>query len=58
LRYNIVAEKQAKYKKMKSLVIAFVICLSTTIVHGEDVKPAKAIGVLGFSDKVHGSEYV
>lgn len=40
---------------MKSLVIAFVICLSTTIVHGEDVKPAKAIGVLGFSDKVHGN---
>ncbi|CAG9803117.1 unnamed protein product [Chironomus riparius] len=40
---------------MKSLVIAFVICLSTTIVHGEDVKPAKAIGVLGFSDKVHGT---
>jgi len=57
LRNNIVAEKQAK-KKMKSLVIAFVICLSTTIVHGEDVKPAKAIGILGFSDKVHGSEYV
>lgn len=40
--------------KMKSLVIVFVICLSCSA-YGEDKKPAKAIAVLGFSDKVFGS---
>lgn len=39
---------------MKSLVIAFVICLSCSA-YGDDVKPAKAIASLGLSDKVHGS---
>lgn len=40
--------------KMKSLVIAFVICLSCGA-YGEDVKPAKAIAALMLSDKVFGS---
>lgn len=39
---------------MKSLVIVFVICLSCSA-YGDDKKPAKAIAVLGFSDKVFGS---
>ncbi|CRL04705.1 CLUMA_CG017768, isoform D [Clunio marinus] len=39
---------------MKSLVIIFVICLSCCA-YGEDNKPAKAIAVLGFSDKVFGN---
>jgi len=39
---------------MKSLVIAFVICLSCSA-YGDDKKPAKAIAVLGFSDKVFGN---
>lgn len=40
--------------KMKSLVIVFIICLSSSA-YGDDKKPAKAIAVLGFSDKVFGS---
>ncbi|KAG5684256.1 hypothetical protein PVAND_013492 [Polypedilum vanderplanki] len=40
---------------MKSLVIIFVICLSTIIVNGDEAKPAKAIAVLGFSNSVHGN---
>jgi len=39
---------------MKSLVIAFVICLSCGA-YGEDVKPAKAIAALMLSDKVFGN---
>lgn len=39
---------------MKYLVIVVVVCLSVAC--AEDVKPVKAIAVLGFSNKVFGSE--
>lgn len=41
---------------MKTLVIIFTLCFSSFIVRGEDVKPAKAIAVLGLSNSVFGSE--
>jgi hypothetical protein len=48
-------EEKLQVRKMKALVIIFAICLSS-LARGEDVKPAKAVAVLGFSNTVFGSE--
>jgi hypothetical protein len=40
---------------MKAFVIIFVVFVVSRSVYGDEKKPAKAIAVLGFSDKVFGS---
>jgi translation initiation factor 2 beta subunit (eIF-2beta)/eIF-5 len=42
-------------QNMKTFIVVLVVCLSCGA-YGDDKKPAKAIAVLGLSDKVFGSE--
>jgi hypothetical protein len=45
----------ASWRNMKAFIVVLVVCLSCGA-YGDDKKTAKAIAVLGFSDKVFGSE--